>query len=133
MIGHYKHIVLIEIHDNDALDQQEKVILSPLSFKSKFIRQKRQIWILVIISFLSVIGHYKHVFFIGIHYIDALFLCWKHCFLYFPIYFPPFLRIKVHLSIGITQIHVIISFVLMTAYHKHILLIGINDIDALVP
>ena len=72
VISLYKHILLIGIHDTDALALQEKLFLLPFSLKSKFIHQIRQTKILVIISIHFVIGLHEHVHLIGIHDIDAL-------------------------------------------------------------
>ena len=52
--GHYNHLLLIRIHDIDALDLQEKLL--PFLLPSKFIHQMRQTWILIIVSILFVIG-----------------------------------------------------------------------------
>ena len=83
VIGHNEHILLIGMHDFDALVLQEKLLFPPFSLKSRFIHQKGQTWILIIISIFFVIGHDKHVFFIGIHGFDALFLQEKLFFLSF--------------------------------------------------
>ena len=58
-IWHYNHVLLIEIHDIDALVWQEKLSFPPFSLELKFIYQLRQITILVIISVLFMIGQYN--------------------------------------------------------------------------
>ena len=72
-----------------------------------------------------MIVHHKHILLIGISDIDALVSLEKHLLL-------PFLELKFVFKLGQTWIHIIISFLFMIGHHKHILLIGINDIEALV-
>ena len=83
MIRHYKHILLIGIHGFDALVHREMLFFSQFSLESKFIDQMGQTWTLIIISILFVIGHYKHIFLIGIHGFDAF--DWHK-----KLFFPPF-------------------------------------------
>ena len=45
--------------------------------------------------------------------------------------FMPFLELMYVYQFGQARIHIIISFLLMIGCRKHILLIGVNDIDAL--
>ena len=85
MIGHYKHVLFIGIHSFDALVLWEKLFFLSFSLKSRFIYQKGQTWIPTIISILFVIGHNKHVLFIGIRGFNALFLQEKLFFLSFSI------------------------------------------------
>ena len=85
-----------------------------------------QTLILEIISILFVIRQYKYVLYIWIHGFQALVLQEM-------IYFPPFfLKLKLIPQIGQTWILVIISNILVIAHNKHIFLIGIHNIDALV-
>ena len=72
-----------------------------------------------------MIGHHKHILLTGINGIDALVSLKKH-------HFPPFLELKVIFSIGldIDSHNNLLS--LHDWNHKHILLVRINDIDALV-
>ena len=79
----YNHVLIIGIHDIDALDLQEKLFLPPFSLQSMFIREMRQTLILIIISIPLEIWHYKRVLLIGIHDIDSLVLQEK-------LIFPPF-------------------------------------------
>ena len=54
--GQYNHVLLIGVQDFNALDLQEKLFFPPLSLKLMFAHEIRQTWILIIISFLFVIG-----------------------------------------------------------------------------
>ena len=72
-----------------------------------------------------MIGHHKHILLIGINDIEALVSLEKHIF-------PPFLELMFVGRFRQTRIHKIISFLFMIRHHKRILLIGINDIEALV-
>ena len=89
--------------------------------ESKFVHQMRQTRIPIMVSFLFVIGHCKHVFLIGIHNIDAL-VSQEELFF----------RIKVRSSNEITWILILNSITFVVANHKHVLLIGMHTIDALV-
>ena len=72
MTRHHKHIILIRIHNVDALVLPEKFFFPPFSLKLVFIYQMRQTWILVIIFILFVIGQYKLIFRIVRNDFDAL-------------------------------------------------------------
>ena len=72
-----------------------------------------------------MIGHHKHILLIGINDIDALVSLEKH-------HFPPFLELMFVGRFRKSRIHKIISFLFMNRHHKHLLLIGIDDIEALV-
>ena len=54
--GHYNHVLVIGLHDIDALDLQEKPFVPPFSLQSKFIRGIRQTWIPIINSIFFLIG-----------------------------------------------------------------------------
>ena len=54
--GYCNNDFLIDIHDINALDSQEKLFIPSFSLKSKFICEMRQTWILVIIFIPFVIG-----------------------------------------------------------------------------
>ena len=54
--GHHNHVLLIGIHNIDALDLEEMLFFPPFSFQLKFTYEKRQTWILIIISIFSIIG-----------------------------------------------------------------------------
>ena len=71
MNGYHKHILLIGINNIDALDSYEKLLLLPF-LELKFVFQLGQIWIHIIISFLFMIRHHKHILLIGINDIEAL-------------------------------------------------------------
>ena len=87
---HYNHVLHIGIHDLDSLDLQEKLFFPPFSLKLMFICEKRQTWILIIISILFVIG--MTIMFSSLGYmILKLWIC-KKSFLS-----TIFLLIKVHL------------------------------------
>ena len=84
----------------------------------------RQTWILIIISILFVIGQYKHILLIEIHGSNAL--VWKE-----KPFFPPLsLELKFIRQMG-TWILTIISIHFVIGHYKHILLIGVHDIDPL--
>ena len=72
-----------------------------------------------------MIGQHKHNLLIGINDIDALIS--KEKLLYLPC-----LELMFIYRFRQTGIHLIISILFMIGYHKHILFIVINDIDALV-
>ena len=80
-IWHRKHILLIRINNIDALVLYEEPFLPPFSLQSKFICQKRQPWILVIISIIFMILPHKHILLIGINDTATLVLQEK---LFFP-------------------------------------------------
>ena len=82
--GHYIKVLLIGIHDIDALDLQQKLFFSTICLIIKFIYEMRQTWILIIILILFINGQYSHVLFIGIRNIDALDLQEKLSFHHFP-------------------------------------------------
>ena len=75
--------------------------------------------------FLFSIGHHKLVLLIGINDIDALVSQEK-------LFFQPFFRIKVHLSTRTNIDSHINLFIFMIGLHKLILLVGINDMEALL-
>ena len=79
MIGHYKQLLLIKRHNIVASTSQEKLFFPPFSLESKFFRQMRETWMIIIICILFVTGHHKHILFIGMHDIDAWFPK-KKCF-----------------------------------------------------
>ena len=54
--GHYNYVLLIVIHNIDALGLQENLTFPPFSLQSKFFSQMRQTWILTIIFILFVMG-----------------------------------------------------------------------------
>ena len=83
VIGLYKHIFHVWVHDFDALVSHEMLFFSPFFLKSNFITQIGQTWILIIISILLVTAHYKYILFIGIHGSDALVLQENFSFHYF--------------------------------------------------
>ena len=72
-----------------------------------------------------MIGHQKDILHVGINDIDALVSLEKLLLL-------PFLELKFVFQLGETWIHIIISFILMIGHRKHILLVWINDSNALV-
>ena len=72
-----------------------------------------------------MIGHHKHILLNGINGIDALVSLEKH-------HFPPFLELMFVGRFRESRIHKIISFLFMIRDHKRILLIRIDDIEALV-
>ena len=72
-----------------------------------------------------MIGHNKHILIVGINDFDALVLKEKLLFL-------PILESKFVFQLGETWIHVTFSFLFMIWHHKRILLMRINDFDALV-
>ena len=74
VIMHDKHILLIWIHDFDALVLQEMFFFPPFSLESNFIPQNGQTWILIVIYILLGIRHSKSIFLFGIHGFDALVL-----------------------------------------------------------
>ena len=111
MIGHHEQ-VLIRIHDIDAFLSQQNLFLPSFSLESKFIHQMRQTWILLRISIIFVIGHHKHIFLTGIHYIYSLASHEK-------LLFPPF-------SLELKFIHFVIG------HYKNIFLIMVHHIDALI-
>ena len=67
---YWADIVLIGIYNTCALVSQEK-LFSTIFLETKSLRQVRQTWIPIIISFFFVIGHHKHVLLIRIHSICA--------------------------------------------------------------
>ena len=124
MIGHHKHILLIGINDFDALVSYEELLFLPF-LESKFLFQLGKTLIRIIISLLFMIGHCKHVFLVGINDFDGLVLEEKLLFL-------PFLESKFIFQLGKTWVHIIISFPFMIGHNNRILLVEINDFDALV-
>ena len=72
-----------------------------------------------------MIRYHKHNLLIVINDIGALVSYEKLLFL-------PFLELVFIYRFEQTRIHIIISFILNIGHHKHLLLIGINDIEALV-
>ena len=82
----------------------------------------RQKLIILIISILFMIWHYKHITLIGIHDIHVLLLQEK---LFLP------LSMFIHQNRQI-WILVLVSIIFMIRYHEHIFLIRILDIDALI-
>ena len=70
-----------------------------------------------------MIGHHKHFLLVGINDIDALVSKEKLLLL-------PILELKYVFQLAQTWIHIVISFHFMIGHHKHVLLVGINDIDA---
>ena len=85
-----------------------------------------QTMILIIISILFMIGHYKHHFLIWMYSFDALALQ------ELP-FFPPFsFKSKFIPRIRQTQILIIISILLVTGHYKYVLLIWIHDFYALL-
>ena len=73
-----------------------------------------------------VIGHYNHVFLIGIHDIGAL--VWQEKY-----FFPPFsIKSKFNYQLKQTMIQVTIYMFFVIGHYNHVLLIRIYDIDALV-
>ena len=125
MIGHHKHILLIETHDTNALVSQERLFSPLFSLESKFIHQIRQKWIQIIIFILFVIGHHKHIFLIRIHDIVASVSPKK-------LFFPHFLlESKFIHQIRETMILIVISILFVIRHRKHDLLIRIHNIDAL--
>ena len=83
--GQYNHVLLIGIHDIDALDLQKKLFFPPFSLQSQFIREMRQTWIPKIISTSFVVGTTIMFFTLG-YTILMLWICKKsfsfHDFLY---------------------------------------------------
>ena len=71
MIGHQNDILHVGINDIDALVSSEKLFLFPF-LELKFIFQLGETWIHIIISFIFMIGHRKHIPLLGINDIDAL-------------------------------------------------------------
>ena len=126
MITHYNHNILIGIDDIDALVWQGNLFFPPFSLESKFANLMRRTWILVIISISFIIVHHKHVLLIGIH--DNNVLVWQE-----KLFFPPFCleSVFIHQMVQ-TWIAGTTSVLFMIRHHKHILLIGMHDINALV-
>ena len=71
MVGHHKVILFIGISDIDALDSF-KMLFSHYFLELEFVRQLRQEWVHIIITFLFMIGGHKLFLLIGINDIDAL-------------------------------------------------------------
>ena len=90
-----------------------------------FVGRFGQTRIQIAISILVVIRHHKHILLIAIIGIHALASYEKHLFL-------RFLELMSIHQFGQPQIHVTISLSFVIRHHKHILLIGINDIEPLV-
>ena len=87
---HYKHIYIFWIHGFDVLVLKKKKSYPFHHFyKIKVHHQMGLPWILIIISILLVIGHYEHIFPIGLHGFDAL--VWQKK----PFFSIIFLKIKV--------------------------------------
>ena len=66
VIGLNKLVLLIVIHDIDALVWHEMLFFPLLSSKSKFIHQMRETWIIVTIFVLFMIVCHTHIFHIRI-------------------------------------------------------------------
>ena len=126
MIRHYRHILHIWVLDIDAMVSRKKLFFLPFLVESKFFYQMRQTWILIIISKLSMIAHHKLVTYIRIYDFNALVL--QKMFI-----FPPFSleSMFIHQKRQ-TRTLVIIFMLCKIGHHKHILLKGIGDVDALV-
>ena len=54
--GLYSNVLLIVVHDINALDLQEKLFVLPFSLELMFIYEIRQTWILIITSIFFVMG-----------------------------------------------------------------------------
>ena len=74
----------IGINHFNALVWHGKFFFPPFSLESKLIHQLWHAWILLIISILFMVGHYKLFLLTRIHSFDALFWQEKLFFLYFP-------------------------------------------------
>ena len=109
----------------DGLVLQEKLSFSPFSLESKFIHKMGQIWILMIISILFMIGHCKHVYLIW---------CIVWC-LGFAINAFFFHHIPLNQS-SLLKLYNMDShnnlYSLVIGHSKHIFPIGIHGFDALV-
>ena len=124
MIGHHKMILLIRINEL-MLWFYKKNFTTGHFLKSKFVCQLGLTRVHIIISFLFMVRNHKLIFLIGINDIDASLSQEKLLFL-------PFSELMFVHWFGQTRIHIIISFFLVIGHHKHILVIGIKDIEALV-
>ena len=124
MIGQHKFIILIGINCL-MLWFHKKNITSHHFLESKFVYQLGLTWIHIIISIIFMIRNHKHILFIGVNDIDALVSKEKLLSL-------PLLELMFVCRIRQTRIHIIIYILFIIGPHKHILLIRINDIEALV-
>ena len=117
LIGHYKHIPLIGLNGIDALVWQEKLFFQPFSLESKFVCHLGQTCILIVISILFVITHYKHIYLVGIMVLMLLFGKKSFSFHHFHLNQSSSIECHKYGFIG---------------HYKYIFLTGIQDIDALV-
>ena len=80
--GYYSNVLLVCLHDSDALDLQEKLFFPPFSLLLKLICEMRQPRMPIICSILFVMGHCNHVNLIRIHDIDAF--LWQEKLFFLP-------------------------------------------------
>ena len=84
MIGHHNHLLLIRIHDIDALVWQEKLFFLHIFCRIKvYPSNETNLDSYNNLHYFFVIRHYNHVFLIGLHDIGALDLQEK-------LFLPPF-------------------------------------------